>query len=92
MLITMSCQAPAQGTPGAIGGAVDGHVEVRFGVFHHDVGNTRQYQLNLAAFVGTTAGPIGVGKTNQHTLNLLIACAQGKSQATLYVVAQSFAE
>ena len=79
-------------TAGAVGGAVNRVIQVRLGVFNHNVSLARQYDVQLTALVITAARTIDVRQSNQDAFDAVIACIQGITQTKLNIVFQRLSQ
>ena len=79
----MTANLSSHGTACPIGSAVYGEVQVGLNIFDHDLGQTFQHHLRVAAFVSSAARAIDVGKPHHHTPNVIIRAGKGELKSTL---------
>lgn len=84
----LACQAAVNRPAGAVGGPVDGGVEVGLCFADDDIGHVRKDNLDLAAFVGTTTGAVDIREPDDDAQNLVVTGIQGEIQASLDMAAQ----
>ncbi|MFT3850025.1 MAG: hypothetical protein QM739_15535 [Propionivibrio sp.] len=84
-----SRQLPPQRIAGAVGGSVDGDVEVRIGFLDHDTAMMRQWNLNLATFVETAARAIDVGQPYGDAVDIVARTIKRELKSPLGMLAQA---
>ena len=89
---TLPGQSPAQGTTCTIGGAVNRHVKITFGIFNDHGRGRFKAHLDQATLVVTPTRPVDIGKPNDDTSNGCITMGKRVGKPIHDVVANAIGE